>query len=178
MSRRKPHTERPGDYHHRAESGHAMVLVPYEELGEIMSRLDRLFCLFDSVIGKGDQDYKEPGPNSKRKYFTPAELAERWSWGMTKIYEIPASELPYFKRGQLKRYHWRDVWVFEGRISQEEADAISTPELSVLENQAEAARLRNASTVLDEGDIETRRPSDGRSPSKDRRGRARKPRLV
>ncbi len=69
-------------------------------------------------------DYVEPGPHSPRKWFEPKELARRWGWGETKVYEIPEQELPNWKKGQLKRYFWAHVWAYEGRLSWDQAEEI------------------------------------------------------
>ena len=56
------------------------------------------------TVPSGDYvDYTEPGPGRERQYFDAKELARRWGWGLTKVYEIPETELPFWTRGQLKR---------------------------------------------------------------------------
>ena len=64
----------------------------------------------------------EPGPQSARKFFSPKDLILRWGWSRTKVYEIPADELPAWKRGGIKRFFWAHVWAYEGRMSWEEAE--------------------------------------------------------
>lgn len=98
------------------------------------------------------EPYVEPGPGSPRQFFTAAELAGRWGWGKTKVYELIEEELPVWRHGQQVRYFWAYVWSFEGRISREEADRIwndygtvQASKLKLLPHSAEhPARLRKA----------------------------------
>ena len=107
----------------------------------------------DTIPGGDYVDYTEPGPQSPRQYFDAKELARRWNWGVTKVYEIPERELPYWKRGQLKRYFWAHVWAYEGRLSSDEAErihAFQTQEIAVLsDSPTEPARLRPLRSHLD-----------------------------
>lgn len=126
-----------------------LAVVPVDVLDQMRQQIE---CLVDLLgreairaYGPGS-DYQEPGPYAKRKFFTPEELMERWGWGKTKVYEIPEIELPYWKKGQLKRYFWAHVWAYEGRITQEQADslyAVQTSEFEVLPHPpAKFTRLR------------------------------------
>ncbi len=98
-------------------------------------------------------DYIEPGPGSPRQYFEAKELARRWGWGATKVYEIPEGELPFWKKGQLKRYFWAYVWAYEGRLTCQEAErihAFQTQTVAILpDTPATPARLRPVRTHLD-----------------------------
>lgn len=97
---------------------------------------------------RGAPDYIEPGPSSPRQFFTAAELATRWGWGKTKVYELTEEELPAWRHGQQVRYFWAYVWAFEGRLTRDEADeiytrhAVQTSKLTVLAHPAQAAGLR------------------------------------
>ena len=129
----------------------ALVAVPADVLDQMRWHIEHLVDLFGrqpiatGACGPGS-DYQEPGPHTKRKFFTPEELMERWEWGKTKVYEIPEIELPYWKKGQLKRYFWAHVWAYEGRLTREQADslyAVQTSELEVLSHPpAKLTRLR------------------------------------
>jgi hypothetical protein len=103
-------------------------MVPADALDQVQRQIEHLARLLEvQVAGAGneaDAAYAEPGPYVRRKFFTPEELMERWGWGKTKVYEIPEHELPFWKRGQLKRYFWAHVWAYEGRITREQADEI------------------------------------------------------
>jgi len=102
--------------------------VPAEALDEIGRQVEQLTRLLEcqlAIRGSGKKsDYAEPGPHARRKFFMPEELMDRWGWGKTKVYEIPEFELPFWKKGQLKRYFWAHVWAYEGRITRQQADDI------------------------------------------------------
>lgn len=127
----------------------ALAVVPADVLDQMRQQIaylvDLLGCQATGARGPG-YDYQEPGPHARRKFFTPEELMERWGWGKTKVYEIPEIELPYWKKGQLKRYFWAHVWAYEGRITREQADtiyALQETELEVLSHPpAKLTRLR------------------------------------
>ncbi len=100
----------------------------------------------DRVPGSDYVDYTEPGPGRERQYFNAKELARRWGWGATKVYEIPETELPYWKRGQLKRYFWAHVWAYEGRLSWDQAEEIYALQAQAVEvlpdTPAKLSRIR------------------------------------
>lgn len=126
-----------------------LVLVSSTALEQMRRQIERLISAIGAQPTNSQEtgpDYVEPGPRSPRKYFTPEELMERWGWGKTKVYEIPEFELPYWKKGQLKRYFWAHVWAYEGRITREQADAfyaLQEAELEILSHPpAKLTRLR------------------------------------
>lgn len=134
----------------RAQQADTWEVLSTEALDKMRQQIDRLFELLvhgrSGMAPCSETEYVEPGPHSRRKFFTPEELMERWKWGKTKVYEIPENELPFWKKGQLKRYFWAHVWAYEGHISREQAEmiyAVQTSKLEILSHsQTKPTRLR------------------------------------
>lgn len=141
---------------HPAEHSAFMMVPTVAAFEELSRKLDRLLALSEQQRHtEGTEDaYIEPGPGSLRQYFTAQELAKRWGWGKTKVYELLETELPRWKHGEQVRFFWAYVWAFEGRISREEADrlwhstgnhngSVQTAKLRVLPHSpAEPPRVR------------------------------------
>lgn len=133
------------------------MLVPTAESYEALSeKLDRVLSLLEQHdAGAASREaYIEPGPGRRRQFFTAQELAKRWGWGKTKVYELLEEELPAFSHGGTRRFFWSYVWAFEGRITRQEADRIwkdygslSASKLTELPRQAaRPSRLRPVRT--------------------------------